>query len=135
MIFKIFIDKRNISKCLKKTKTHWFHLLENGSKNHPKMFSAKIETKFNYFPMFKVFILFLMRGHIGFSVGIDSTKVCLSEIIYTFSRPLGRRRKNRAKYHPKMILAKFGIEFCQNLFLNPLLPNHSIWHRFKLLRL
>ena len=52
-----------------------------------------------------------MRGHIGFSVGIDSTEVCLSEIIYTFSRPLGRRRKNRAEYHPNMYKAKIEMKF------------------------
>ena len=52
-----------------------------------------------------------MKGHIGFSVGIYSTEVCLSEIIYTFSRPLGRRRENGAKHHSKMISAMFEIKF------------------------
>ena len=47
----------------------------------------------------------------GFSVGIDSTKNLLSEIIYTFPRPLGRRRENGAKHHPKMISDKFEIKF------------------------
>ena len=81
------------------------------------MYKAKIETNLIIFPYSMFFISFCMRGHIGFSVGIDSTKDCLSEIIYTFSRPLGRGRKNRAIYHPKMILAKFEIEFCHNFLV------------------
>ena len=47
----------------------------------------------------------------GFSIGIDSTKAWLSEIIYTFPRPLGRRRENGAKNHQKLILAKIEIKF------------------------
>ena len=82
-----------------------------------KYIRQRLKQNLIIFPCLRVFISFLMRGYIGFSVGKDSTEVCLSEIIYTFSRPLGHRRKNRAKYNPKMILAKFEIELCQNLFL------------------
>ena len=61
------------------------------------------------FQCLRVYISFLKRGPIGFSAGIDSTKVSLSEIIHTFPRPSGRRRENGAKHHPKMISAKFEI--------------------------
>ena len=47
----------------------------------------------------------------GFSVGIDSTKARLSEIIYTFLTPLACRRENGAKNLPKLILAKIEIKF------------------------
>ena len=59
----------------------------------------------------------------GFSVGIDSTKVSLSEIIYTFPRPSGRRRENGAKHHSKIISAKFEIKFWQNFFVKNIFFN------------
>ena len=41
---------------------------KNRAKNHPKFFKAKIETKCNYFPMFKGFyIISYERAHGFFS--------------------------------------------------------------------
>ena len=72
-----------------------------------------------------------MRGRIGFSVGIDSTKVCLSKIIYTLSRPLGRRRKNRAKNHPKMFKAKIETKFNNfPIFKSFYIVSYERAHRF-----
>ena len=39
-------------------------------------------------------------GYIGFAIGKLSTKACLSEITYAFSKTLGQKWKNQAKYHP-----------------------------------
>ena len=66
------------------------------------------------FPCLRDNISFLKGAPMGFSVGIYSIKVSPSEIIYTFPRPLGRRRKNGAKHHPKMVSAKFEIKFTLN---------------------
>ena len=42
---------------------------ENRAENHPKMYKVKIETKFNYFPMFKGFyIVSYERAHRFFSL-------------------------------------------------------------------
>ena len=64
------------------------------SQKDPILFYVKSKLFGKLFPFLGVNISFLKRDHIGLFVGIDSTTLCLSEIIYTFPRPLGRKWEN-----------------------------------------
>ena len=60
----------------------------------------KFQNNSNIFPLSVANISFVAIDSTDFAFGINSTKVWLLEIIYTFSKTLGRSLKKRAKYHP-----------------------------------